>query len=279
VDCLFAAQCGDTQPPAAPVSLVVTTQKRRADLDWADSPEPDLAGYRVYRAGAPGGPWTQLTTALLPASAYSDLGILDGSLWFYVVRAADTSGNLSAASNLDLTRWSRVPAPAPASLQGTSAWINELHYDNAGSDVGEFVEVAGTAGLDLSGWTLVGYNGSGGGVYFSLPLGGPVPGQQGGYGTRAFATPGLQNGAPDGIALVDAQGQVLEFLTYEGTFVAADGPAQGMLAAAIPTSEGDSTPAGFSLQRQGAGHGGASFAWSAPIAATLGQVNAGQTLQ
>ena len=39
-------------------------------------------------------------------------------------------------------------------------FVNELHYDNAGTDTGEFVELAGPAGTDLTGWSLVLYNGS-----------------------------------------------------------------------------------------------------------------------
>ncbi|MEW8500560.1 MAG: hypothetical protein AB2699_18800, partial [Candidatus Thiodiazotropha taylori] len=42
----------------------------------------------------------------------------------------------------------------------TTVFINEIHYDNAGSDTGEFVEIAGPTGTDLSGWQLVLYNGS-----------------------------------------------------------------------------------------------------------------------
>ena len=34
-------------------------------------------------------------------------------------------------------------------------WINEFHYDNTGGDIGEFVEIAGSAGLDLAGYDLV----------------------------------------------------------------------------------------------------------------------------
>jgi len=34
-------------------------------------------------------------------------------------------------------------------------YINEFHYDNAGTDVGEFLEVAGPAGTDLSGYTVL----------------------------------------------------------------------------------------------------------------------------
>ena len=43
--------------------------------------------------------------------------------------------------------------------------ISEIHYDNAGADTGEAVEVTGPAGVDLAGWSLVLYNGSGGAVY------------------------------------------------------------------------------------------------------------------
>jgi hypothetical protein len=43
-----------------------------------------------------------------------------------------------------------------------NVFINEFHYDTAGTDAGEFIEVAGLAGTDLSGWSLVLYNGNGG---------------------------------------------------------------------------------------------------------------------
>jgi hypothetical protein len=44
-------------------------------------------------------------------------------------------------------------------------FINEIHYDNAGTDVGEGVEIAGYAGIDLTGWSLVPYNGTDGKSY------------------------------------------------------------------------------------------------------------------
>jgi hypothetical protein len=39
-----------------------------------------------------------------------------------------------------------------------SPFINELHYDNAGSDIDEFIEIAGTA-QSLLGFSIVLYNG------------------------------------------------------------------------------------------------------------------------
>ena len=38
----------------------------------------------------------------------------------------------------------------------TTVFINELHYDNSGSDTGEAVEIAGPAGADLTGADLAG---------------------------------------------------------------------------------------------------------------------------
>ena len=57
---------------------------------------------------------------------------------------------------------------APAAF--AQVFINELHYDNTGTDTGEAIELAGPAGTDLSGWSLVLYNGSTGAVYNTTTL-------------------------------------------------------------------------------------------------------------
>lgn len=158
-------------------------------------------------------------------------------------------------------------------------WVNEFHYDDAGSDDGEFIEVAGPAGAALDGWSLVLYNGSGGAVYATLPLSGALPDQQNGFGTASVAAPGLQNGSPDGVALVDPEGVVAAFLSYEGTFMAADGPAAGMTSADVGVMEEGGTAEGQSLQLVGTGASGADFAWTGPAAASPGQPNAGQTFE
>lgn len=156
-------------------------------------------------------------------------------------------------------------------------FINEIHYDNASSDVDESVEVAGTAGTDLSGWSLVLYNGNGGAAYNTTALSGILPDQDNGYGTLAFAISGIQNGAPDGIALVNADGEVVEFLSYEGTLIATDGPASGLTSTDLGVSETSSTPVGFSLQLVGSGSSSIDFTWSDAIASTSGAVNTGQS--
>ena len=61
---------------------------------------------------------------------------------------------------------------APNVLAASSVFISEFHYDNASTDTGEFIEVTGPAGTDLTGWSLVLYNGNGGAVYDTDPLSG-----------------------------------------------------------------------------------------------------------
>jgi predicted small lipoprotein YifL len=43
--------------------------------------------------------------------------------------------------------------------------LSEIHYDNTGTDAGEAIEISAPAGTDLTGWSVVLYNGNGGAVY------------------------------------------------------------------------------------------------------------------
>ena len=150
-------------------------------------------------------------------------------------------------------------------------FVNEIHYDNDGNDAGEAIELAGPAGTDLSSFALVLYNGNNGEVYDSQVLSGTIPSQEGAMGTASFDFGQIQNGAPDGIALVEDGTTVVQFLSYEGTFTAVDGPAAGSESVDIG-AEQDSTPVGDTLQLGGTGCEYGDFAWSlAP--GTFGDVN------
>ncbi len=112
----------------------------------------------------------------------------------------------------------------------------------------------------------------------TISLSGVVSNEQNGFGTLAFGFSGLQNGSPDGIALVDDTGAVVEFLSYEGTFFASDGPANGLSSTDVGVSEGGSTGNHDSLQRVGTGQQGSDFSWTGPTSSSAGQINSGQTL-
>lgn len=168
------------------------------------------------------------------------------------------------------------PPPPPGG--GADVWVNEIHYDNSSTDVNEGIEVAGPAGTNLAGWSLALYNGNGGAVYSTVNLSGTIPNQQGGYGTVWFAKSGLQNGSPDGVALVDASGAVVQFVSYEGTLTASGGPASGQGSIDIGVSETSSSPVGTSLQLGGTGTASGDFAWENSQTATPGTPNVNQTL-
>jgi predicted extracellular nuclease len=164
---------------------------------------------------------------------------------------------------------------------GGIPFINEFHYDNSGTDSAEGVEIAGPAGTSLSGWTLVLYNGTNtpatAPTYGTVNLSGTIPNQDDGYGVLTFSVPGLQNGAKDGFALVDASGNVVQFLSYEGTMTGAAGtPAAGITSIDVGVSEEPAVGVGLSLQLTGTGASYGDFTWQPATTASFGQVNTGQ---
>ena len=130
--------------------------------------------------------------------------------------------------------------------------INEVDYDQAGTDTLEFVEIynPGTSGVDLGEYTLELVNGNGGAVYDSVALNEGlgtdllaagellVVGSPGALAlvpqsVKTIALPGaIQNGEPDGVRIVDAQDALIDGLAYEGAMVG--------------TGEGDYAPADLS---------------------------------
>lgn len=165
-------------------------------------------------------------------------------------------------------------------LLASDVFINEFHYDNSGpSDINEFVEVAGPAGTDLSGWSISAYNGSNGTEYSSTPLTGVIDDEGNGGGALAFVYPtnGLQNGAPDALALVNPMGAVVQFISYEGVLMGVGGPADGLTSIDVGVFETNSTSPGESLQLTGSGSQDVDFTWTGPVAESPGSLNAGQT--
>jgi predicted extracellular nuclease len=182
---------------------------------------------------------------------------------------------VSVASRINVA--SMAPAPIPGS--SSTVFINEFHYDNTGTDAGEFIEIAGPAGTDLTGWRIELYNGTGGARYDNDSLTGTIPSQQGGYGTvsLSYAVNGIQNGNPDGIALIDPSNTVVQFLCYGGTFAATTDTANGLTCTNIGITEPSTSALGQSLQLQGSGTTYGNFTWAGPIAQTQNSPNTGQT--
>ena len=161
----------------------------------------------------------------------------------------------------------------------TAVFINELHYDNAGVDVNEFVEVAGPAGTDLTGWSVLLYDGKRGqrDPYDTIALSEVIDDEGSGYGAIAVSADFIDNGGPDGLALVAPGDVVVQFLSYEGAFHADTGPAAGLLSTDIGIQGSNDTQSHESLQLTGVGSTYEDFAWTGPTDASPGDLNAGQT--
>lgn len=185
------------------------------------------------------------TSGVATALAVGDVGIVA------------TSGGKTATATLHVTPATPLPPVR----------FTEIHYDNVDVDVGEAIEIEGPAGTDLTGWQIVLYNGNGGAAYRTDNLSGVIPTTCGARGVvvQPYPSNGIQNGSPDGFALINGS-TVVEFLSYEGTFVAADGPAAGMTAVDIGQKE-ENSPVGQSLQRNPSG------SWNAPSRSTFGACN------
>ncbi|KAL2612721.1 hypothetical protein R1flu_024413 [Riccia fluitans] len=172
-----------------------------------------------------------------------------------------------------------TPEPSPAQ---TDAWINELHYNNAGVDQNEFLEVITGQGVDPSTLKLVLYN-SNGKQYRSLSVGKEFSKVElgGGFSLYVARLPNgtLQNGPADGLALVVSGGKVIQLLSYGGAFKAMDGPAEGQDSIDIGVQESEKTPVGSSLGLSGRGNKYGDFRWSVfTNGASPGALNSGQTL-
>ncbi|HGY57145.1 MAG TPA: T9SS type A sorting domain-containing protein [Caldithrix abyssi] len=169
----------------------------------------------------------------------------------------------------------------PLLLPAQNIWFNEIHYDNDGADQDEFIEIVleNAGNYTLSDFTITLYNGNGGVTYDTKTLDQYTEGTtQNGFTLYYFnytnAGGSIQNGSPDGMAL-SYQGTVIpgQFLSYEGTLTATDGPANGMTSTDIGVSETGTTPIGQSLQLLGSGTQYSDFTWAGPYTATPGLPN------
>ena len=84
----------DVTPPATPAGLAVLPREGGLEVLWSPSAEPDLAGYRVYRAGPDGEP---KRVAEVPAgrASWLDETAQRGVAYRYSVTAFDQAGNES----------------------------------------------------------------------------------------------------------------------------------------------------------------------------------------
>jgi len=88
------------------VNFTATAQQAHSvALTW-DASTSTISGYNVYRSTISGTGYTKINSSLVPALAYTDTTVVNGTTYYYVTTAVDASGNESVNSN-------EVSAPIP----------------------------------------------------------------------------------------------------------------------------------------------------------------------
>jgi glycosidase len=90
---------GDFTGPDAPTGLAATVDGVAVDLHW--NTVSGAAGYNVYRSPLSGGGYSKVNDAPLNATDFHDASpdLRSGTTYYYVVKALDSAGNESGASN------------------------------------------------------------------------------------------------------------------------------------------------------------------------------------
>lgn len=192
-----------------------------------DIPAPP-GGSSINLALAPASLGSVAATVTVPADQ------LSASVTF-TAGTMPTMGTLTASLNASSAKADISVAQGPALV------INEVDYDNVGTDLNEFVELfnKSSAPVSLAGISLLLVNGNNSSPYLTLDLS-PV-GQLNageylvigtatllanvvGAKTLAFSKTkdNIQNGAPDALGLLDTNaGKMLDVLSYEGSITGA----------------------------------------------------------
>ncbi len=93
----------DTFAPSAPASITIAAAPGRLSVFFPANPEPDVAGYTIYRSTDPDLPkdrWTKLTPSLLSRTTFQDENVESGKRYYYYLTSTDQAGNVSPASEV-----------------------------------------------------------------------------------------------------------------------------------------------------------------------------------
>ncbi|MGO4692097.1 PA14 domain-containing protein [Glaciibacter sp. 2TAF33] len=229
----------DTVAPVQPNGLAGVLQGTGVNLSWTARTETDLAGYRVERASAANGPWTNISGAApLAATTFRDAALPFGNTVYYRVLAIDASGNASAPltsisvdiSSVAVPQAIRINAGGPAVTTNGVAWLADTYstggktYSNpavtqiAGTtdDVIYLTERSSVANLGTFGYAIPVPNGTYTvKLHFAEIYWGATGGGAGGTGKRVFNA--NLEGGPVEVNALDLNARVAPMTAYVTT--------------------------------------------------------------
>jgi uncharacterized protein len=93
----------DSFRPSPPEGIRIGPAPGRLSLFFAANPEPDIAGYNIFRSSDPNLPkeqWTKLNAELHTKTTFLDEKVEAGKQYYYYLTAADKAGNVSPPSEV-----------------------------------------------------------------------------------------------------------------------------------------------------------------------------------
>jgi hypothetical protein len=107
-----------TPVPSAPGGLSATAGDGQVTLSW--SAANGATSYNLYRGTSPGGEGATPYLTGLTATSYTDIGLTNGTTYYYTVKAVNTAGQSGPSSEASATPMPLVPA-APTGLSATAS--------------------------------------------------------------------------------------------------------------------------------------------------------------
>ena len=134
VGCL---ELGEARVGARRTGLAALASDGQVDLSWDANTEINLDGYNVHRSTVMGGPYSQLNGTLLRSPLYTDLSVINGTTYYYVVTAVNTipleSSNSLEVQAIDAEGWGRLAV-------GYRADLTVVDHDPLGDDATKLLE-------------------------------------------------------------------------------------------------------------------------------------------
>ena len=150
---------GDNPPgaPAKPTNLVATAGDSQVSLDWDDNTEADFSHYIVRRNLTGVGPWGA-AIATPTSSNYVDTSAVNGTTYYYAIRAEDTSANKSNNGNVESATPSAGGLSIPAQIEAENYdAFNDTTAGNAGDPSCSSTDVDAETTSDTGGGCNVGW--------------------------------------------------------------------------------------------------------------------------
>ena len=252
-------------------------RKNEAHISWdVQGPKGDPGAPGPAGAEGPAGPAGPPGPKGDPGTGLTSIEGLDGIPCKTFDGASGHVDVSASATDLILLTCETGGPPPPPPPGGTHLVVNEIDYDQVGADTAGFIEIAntGSSAVSLDGIAVVLVNGGDGAEYGRKPLTGMLA-----AGARLVVDVDAQNGAPDGVALIDTgNGTLLDALSYEGAITTATvgGSTYDLVEGTmLPADVADSNTVDGSLARipDGKDSNDAASDWAFTTTATPGAAN------